>query len=294
MACTSSTSDSTNNNKDPGTRDTEAFRHEKLTKIGGGCVVDTFRYFHPLQEGAFTCWCTMTGARATNYGARLDYILADGTLTEQSCQDCVLLQDVMGSDHCPVRATFDCHPILPDKCPPGCTRNWPEFVGKQKKMMDFFGKSPTKTNQASIGSEQGSRKNSLKRTASEPLVDNAKKKKGAGQTTLAGFFGVPKKQISTSSAQINKIFSSNTMPTQAPPQSTGSTNQKVASSWKSLLSGPGKAPMCRGHREPCVLRTVKKEGSNQGRQFYVCNRPQGNKTNIEARCEHFEWIVWKK
>jgi GRF zinc finger len=32
-------------------------------------------------------------------------------------------------------------------------------------------------------------------------------------------------------------------------------------------------PLCKGHREPCVARSVKK-GSNIGRQFYVCARAQ--------------------
>lgn len=32
-------------------------------------------------------------------------------------------------------------------------------------------------------------------------------------------------------------------------------------------------PLCKGHREPCVARSVKK-GSNIGRQFYVCSRAQ--------------------
>ena len=33
-------------------------------------------------------------------------------------------------------------------------------------------------------------------------------------------------------------------------------------------------PRCKGHNLPCVLRTVTKEGKNQGRQFYVCPKPQ--------------------
>lgn len=32
-------------------------------------------------------------------------------------------------------------------------------------------------------------------------------------------------------------------------------------------------PLCKGHREPCVARSVKK-GSNIGRLFYVCARAQ--------------------
>lgn len=31
-------------------------------------------------------------------------------------------------------------------------------------------------------------------------------------------------------------------------------------------------PLCKGHKEPCVARCVKKEGPNIGRRFYVCAR----------------------
>ena len=64
----------------------------------------------------------------------------------------------------------------------------------------------------------------------------------------------------------------------------------AASRWKKLLKGPSPAPLCKGHKEPCVLRTVKKESLNKGRQFYVCNRPEGHKSNPEAKCDHFEWV----
>lgn len=35
-------------------------------------------------------------------------------------------------------------------------------------------------------------------------------------------------------------------------------------------------PLCKGHGEPCVARSVKKEGPNIGRSFYVCARAQVN------------------
>ena len=70
--------------------------------------------------------------------------------------------------------------------------------------------------------------------------------------------------------------------------------RSAAPMWKTLLSGPPAAPPCRGHKEPCVLRTVKKDGPNKGRQFWVCARPEGHRTNRAARCEHFEWIPKKR
>ncbi|KAM0873587.1 hypothetical protein ACQ4PT_037975 [Festuca glaucescens] len=51
-------------------------------------------------------------------------------------------------------------------------------------------------------------------------------------------------------------------------------------------------PLCKGHREPCIPRSVKK-GSNIGRQFYVCGRAQGPSSNPEANCNHFQWASVK-
>ncbi|KAL0350445.1 UNVERIFIED_CONTAM: DNA-(apurinic or apyrimidinic site) lyase 2 [Sesamum radiatum] len=33
-------------------------------------------------------------------------------------------------------------------------------------------------------------------------------------------------------------------------------------------------PLCKGHKEPCVSRVVKKSGPNLGRRFYVCARAE--------------------
>lgn len=60
--------------------------------------------------------------------------------------------------------------------------------------------------------------------------------------------------------------------------------------WRSVLRGPPPPPSCKVHEEPCVLRTVKKEGPNMGRQFFVCARPQGHPSNPDARCNFFEWV----
>lgn len=51
-------------------------------------------------------------------------------------------------------------------------------------------------------------------------------------------------------------------------------------------------PRCKGHREPCIPRSVKK-GPNIGRLFYVCARAQGPASNPEANCGHFQWAPVK-
>lgn len=72
---------------------------------GSPRMVDCFRAFHPLVHGAYTCWCQTTGARETNSGTRIDYLLASPGLAE-SLQGAGQWPGIQGSDHCPVWATF--------------------------------------------------------------------------------------------------------------------------------------------------------------------------------------------
>lgn len=52
-------------------------------------------------------------------------------------------------------------------------------------------------------------------------------------------------------------------------------------------------PICKGHKEPCIARVVKKQGSNFGRRFYVCARAEGPASNPEANCGYFKWATSK-
>ncbi|XP_077185648.1 DNA-(apurinic or apyrimidinic site) endonuclease 2 [Paroedura picta] len=111
--------------------------------------VDTFRFIHPGQEDAYTCWCNLTGARQTNYGTRIDYILADRALAFSELKDAQLLPEVLGSDHCPVQALLSASFLAAPACPPLCTRFLPEFAGTQQKLSRFL----VKVEQASLRDE---------------------------------------------------------------------------------------------------------------------------------------------
>ncbi|GMP27149.1 hypothetical protein CsSME_00003274 [Camellia sinensis var. sinensis] len=52
-------------------------------------------------------------------------------------------------------------------------------------------------------------------------------------------------------------------------------------------------PLCKGHREPCVSRVVKKAGPSLGRRFYVCARAEGPASNPESNCGYFKWAASK-
>ncbi|KAL4622599.1 DNA-(apurinic or apyrimidinic site) lyase 2 [Arapaima gigas] len=108
------------------------------TSRNGGKFIDTFRYFHPTRTNAFTCWSTLTGARQTNYGTRIDYIFADQGLVETQFLEADIMPEVEGSDHCPVQGQLCCIPLPSPKCPPLCTRYMPEFTGRQQKLSRFL------------------------------------------------------------------------------------------------------------------------------------------------------------
>lgn len=329
--------------------------------VQSGKFVDTFRYFHPARTNAFTCWSTLTGARQTNYGTRIDYIFADCQLAKEYFVAADILPEVEGSDHCPVWGQLRC-PLLPSsKPPPLCTRYLPEFAGKQQKLSRFLVKvdqksvqsdqrdalpgsqedGETRENLNPFGSESVSGKKRV--LISESDVPKGKKTKTVKtslnpQGSLLSFFKpkltniVPpteasvkgkitlsenSQKASTTRENVSSVTGRvpedtelvfNGSPQLCPtgnkeeqiktkhstPQATvGPTNAKKGESlvfWKSVLRGPPPAPYCKVHGEPCVLRTVKKEGPNMGKQFFVCARPQGHTSNPEARCNFFEWV----
>ena len=333
--------------------------------VTGGMFVDTFRYLHPDQTGAYTNWCTLTGARQTNFGRRLDYILCDSSLAHITLTDCVIMAMVQGSDHCPVQTTFDFVVVTALRRPSLCAKLMPEFAGQQQKLSMFFTKSSEFTeripeaksesltlNDVNVSDDKNSLNLisksslessvvSLKRQLSSDLKGQSKKKKSkissdktSKQTSLMGFFNrnnsltkalnpvnetsaeslsslsnivdakvqfqpsALNEQFETSdgeisSSQESQSDSSNARSTdnsQSESQNGKKINNPQVSAWKLLMKGPPPAPLCSQHKELCVLRTVKKAGSNRGKQFYTCARPEGAVGNPEARCNYFVWV----
>jgi exodeoxyribonuclease III len=70
---------------------------DKFIKAG---FVDTLRMF-VSEGGHYTWWDMKTGARARNVGWRIDYFFSDEAFSTK-IKSAFILQDVMGSDHCPI------------------------------------------------------------------------------------------------------------------------------------------------------------------------------------------------
>jgi exodeoxyribonuclease-3 len=63
--------------------------------------VDTFRHFHPGENGHYSWWSYRAFARERNVGWRLDYHCVDRDFLP-AVRSSIIRSDVAGSDHCPV------------------------------------------------------------------------------------------------------------------------------------------------------------------------------------------------
>lgn len=79
----------------------------KMTALLEAGFIDTFRYFYPEQEGAYTWWSYMSKVRERNIGWRIDYFIASKRLSD-CLQDAYIHPQILGSDHCPIILELDC------------------------------------------------------------------------------------------------------------------------------------------------------------------------------------------
>ena len=91
------------NRKNAGFTDEERAKFEQLLESG---FIDTFRYFYPDLEGAYSWWSYRFRAREKNAGWRIDYFLVSEILKDK-LEDAMIYSQVQGSDHCPVGLKID-------------------------------------------------------------------------------------------------------------------------------------------------------------------------------------------
>jgi exodeoxyribonuclease-3 len=69
-------------------------------------LIDTYRHFQPKKEHAYSWWSYREMARIANNGWRIDYICVSKGL-EKHLKGAAILDEVEGSDHCPVAVELD-------------------------------------------------------------------------------------------------------------------------------------------------------------------------------------------
>ena len=86
------------NRKNAGFTDEERACFSNVLESG---FIDTFRFFHPQETGAYSWWSYMFHAREKNAGWRIDYFIVSNALQPRLESACIH-PEIFGSDHCPV------------------------------------------------------------------------------------------------------------------------------------------------------------------------------------------------
>lgn len=168
--------------------------------------------------------------------------------------------------------------------------------------------SPTKSNgpvRSQPSPAQDNKSNNLKRTiSSTSSMSTSKKSKqdtSNGQKTLTGFFAPknpPKPATPVKAAApepYTELEDDRDFPLTSPEKliEDEAASVETKKSWNSLFAKPV-LPKCQ-HDEPCKIMLTKKPGVNNGRSFYMCQRPlgpsgkQGVGGESEWRCQTFIW-----
>ena len=87
------------NHKNAGFTDEERGKFQNVIDAG---FIDTFRYFYPELEGAYSWWSYRFHAREKNVGWRIDYFCVSEELKKR-LRDAKILTEIYGSDHCPIQ-----------------------------------------------------------------------------------------------------------------------------------------------------------------------------------------------
>lgn len=78
----------------------------KMTELLSAGFIDSFRYFYPDREEAYSWWSYRMRARERNAGWRIDYFIVSESLKERLL-DAKIHTEIYGSDHCPVELEIE-------------------------------------------------------------------------------------------------------------------------------------------------------------------------------------------
>ena len=93
----------TTNHENAGFTYEERGKFSEVLKAG---FVDSFRYFYPDLEGAYSWWSYRMKARERNTGWRIDYFVVSDRIKDKM-KDAKIHNEVFGSDHCPIELEIE-------------------------------------------------------------------------------------------------------------------------------------------------------------------------------------------
>lgn len=258
-------------------------------------LYDTTRILNKRKLALYTVWNTMTNARQSNFGSRIDLILISSEEDLQHVTRADILPFLHGSDHCPIMTDIcvshqELSTYSPVKKLSFDAKTFYKLV-KHRDIASLFSAVAVKRNSDSDTpeSESLSTSDSLKNTK-KPKTSSVKKLTYTGrksalpknsQQPIQNFFfqARSKEENGTADDPVSlKDHTENAKPLKA---------VDVVSKFATLAYD--KPPLCQ-HKEECTLKTSKTQ-STMGKKFWCCARnSKGSTTELgEHRCNFFEW-----
>ena len=258
--------------------------HEQLDSH----LTDVFRAAHPHVNHAFTCWNVASGAQLNNYGSRIDYFLMNDAFVKY-VRAVGVAQSHHGSDHAPVFCSFsrDAWPMFDASQPTPALACSMLYPGRQSKVDEIFSLA------SGNGREPDYLAAPLRAKASASSVKAPAKRKAPPEKSIRDFFAVknpkPPLEVSPITTQTPSTKQSPASTAKKATDQHAMSAEDARSAWSNTFAKMA-PPKCRGHNEPCKIRTVKqKDNPNFGRVFFCCSRPAGPRTNRECDCGFFKW-----
>lgn len=248
-------------------------------------LYDTTRRYHGRKMGIYTCWNTLSGARQTNYGSRIDLILT----TRAWCDKLVnagAWPFLLGSDHCPIFSDFKV-PIH-DLTNQGVlqrklafeSRHFYKLV-KHRDISTMFKSTKRKLSDTNSNILEPSKPPSY--PASKV---NYKSRKRKDQPSINNFFFKSQSpEDLTDPLQLETSeFSSERTDISESIQIFKDHNRTQID----FRTAYGNPPKC-NHGELCQLKTSLTNSKTRGKKFWCCPK---NSISIEddGRCSYFQWL----
>ena len=151
----------------------------------------------------------------------------------------LLLLQVLGSDHCPVVASYHLLLSPASKPPAAATLHFLEFTGRQSNIKNYFTKGDGK------------------RAAEEHKLNVVKKAKPEKKKITSFFAKVttPVKETkadeNTNALSASNPHSLSPSPPPSPPPTRPPRSQEAKTAWSAFFKPPAPAPSCPGHQVSC-------------------------------------------
>lgn len=281
----------------------------------------------------YSCWNTLKNNRPQNIGSRIDLFLGTEDVSK-SAQASDVWPFLYGSDHCPIYLDIDltssCLKNMMERnqystkcnCRHMDAKNY-YCIGSDRSIASFF-KKPVRKSETIEDDNHGfktKRQELMEKKPAEKVESSVHQhvtyvSRKNGQKSISSFFQVKRKQTVETNNKVTSKTEEAVTSSLFVQDSDSETDGEVTNSQKHRITAKeftqllkscdfSTAPLCY-HREPCVLRTVRKgNGKNIGKRFWCCarhtknaewsvsggysNKNKSKKDPGEDNCGYFQW-----